>query len=59
MTCMSTCDAVEMVTNYDIKMNLARDEILDAVGKLFNTDTSSMGRIIEDIGERQRMTFLR
>jgi general secretion pathway protein E len=45
-------DAVRMVTNYDIKINLAREaEILDAVGKLFNTDTSSMGRIIEDIGK--------
>ena len=46
------CDAVKMVTNYEVKINLAREEeILDAVGKLFNTDTSSMGRIIEDIGK--------
>jgi general secretion pathway protein E len=46
------CDAVRMVTDYEVKINLAREEeILDAVGKLFNTDTSSMGRIIEDIGK--------
>ena len=46
------CDAVKMVTNYEVRINLAREEeILDAVGKLFNTDTSSMGRIIEDIGK--------
>jgi general secretion pathway protein E len=46
------CDAVRMVTDYEIKINLAREEeILDAVGKLFNTDSSSMGRIIEDIGK--------
>jgi len=47
-----TCDAVRMATNCDVKVNLAREEeILDAVGKLFNTDTTSMGRIIEDIGK--------
>ncbi len=46
------CDAVRMVTNCDVKIMLAREEeILDAIGKLFNTDTSSMGRIIEDIGK--------
>ena len=46
------CDAVKMVTNYEVKINLAREEeILDAVGKLFNTDSSSMGRIIEDISK--------
>lgn len=45
------CDAVRMSTNYDVKINLAREEeILDAVGRMFNTDTTSMGRIIEDIG---------
>ena len=47
-----TCDAVRMATNCEVKVNLAREEeILDAVGKLFNTDSSSMGRIIEDIGK--------
>ena len=46
------CDAVRMVTDYEVNINLAREEeILDAVGKLFNTDSSSMGRIIEDIGK--------
>jgi len=46
------CDAVRMATNYEVKINLAREEeILDAVGKIFNTDTTSMGRIIEDIGK--------
>ena len=46
------CDAVRMATNYEVKINLAREEeILDAVGKLFNTDTTSMGRIVEDIGK--------
>ena len=46
------CDAVKMVTDYEVTINLAREEeILDAVGKLFNTDTSSMGRIIEDISK--------
>ncbi|KPJ55702.1 MAG: hypothetical protein AMJ42_06410 [Deltaproteobacteria bacterium DG_8] len=46
------CDAVRMATDYEVKINLAREEeILDAVGKLFNTDTTSMGRIIEDIGK--------
>jgi general secretion pathway protein E len=46
------CDAVKMVTNYEVTINLAREEeILDAVGKLFNTDSSSMGRIIEDISK--------
>jgi general secretion pathway protein E len=41
-----------MATNCEVKVNLAREEeILDAVGKLFNTDSSSMGRIIEDIGK--------
>jgi general secretion pathway protein E len=45
------CDAVRMATGYDLVINLAREEeILDAVGRLFNTDTTSMGRIIEDIG---------
>jgi general secretion pathway protein E len=47
-----TCDAVRMATNCEVKVKLAREEeILDAVGKLFNTDTTSMGRIIEDIGK--------
>ncbi len=47
-----TGDAVRMATNCEVKVNLAREEeILDAVGKLFNTDSSSMGRIIEDIGK--------
>ncbi len=46
------CDAVRMATNYEVKINLAREEeILDAVGKIFNTDTTSMGRIVEDIGK--------
>ena len=46
------CDAVKMVTDYEVAINLAREEeILDAVGKLFNTDSSSMGRIIEDISK--------
>ncbi len=46
------CDAVRMATNYEVKINLAREEeILDAVGKMFNTDTTSMGRIVEDIGK--------
>ena len=46
------CDAVKMATNYEVKINLAREEeILDAVGKIFNTDTTSMGRIVEDIGK--------
>lgn len=46
------CDAVRMATNYEVKINLAREEeILDAVGKVFNTDTTSMGRIVEDIGK--------
>ena len=46
------CDAVKMATNYEVKINLAREEeILDAVGKVFNTDTTSMGRIVEDIGK--------
>ena len=46
------CDAVKMVTDYEVNINLAREEeILDAVGKLFNTDSSSMGRIIEDISK--------
>ncbi|MBW1916348.1 MAG: type II secretion system ATPase GspE [Deltaproteobacteria bacterium] len=46
------CDAVRMATNYDVKINLAREEeILDAVGKLFNTDTTSMERIVENIGK--------
>jgi general secretion pathway protein E len=45
-------DAVRMATGYEVVINLAREEeILDAVGKLFNTDTTSMGRIIEDIGK--------
>ncbi len=47
-----TVDAVRLATNCEVKVNLAREEeILDTVGKLFNTDTSSMGRIIEDIGK--------
>jgi len=46
------CDAVRMATNYEVKINLAREEeILDAVGKLFNTDTTSMERIVENIGK--------
>lgn len=46
------CDAVRMATDYEVEINLAREEeILDTVGKLFNTDTTSMGRIIEDIGK--------
>ena len=46
------CDAVKMATDYEVKINLAREEeILDAVGKIFNTDTTSMGRIVEDIGK--------
>ena len=46
------CDAVKMATGYEVVINLAREEeILDAVGRLFNTDTTSMGRIIEDIGK--------
>ena len=46
------CDAVKMATNYEVKINLAREEeILDAVGKIFNPDTTSMGRIVEDIGK--------
>ena len=46
------CDAVKMATNYEVKINLAREEeVLDAVGKIFNTDTTSMGRIVEDIGK--------
>ena len=46
------CDAVKMATCYEVVINLAREEeILDAVGRLFNTDTTSMGRIIEDIGK--------
>ena len=45
-------DAVKMATGYEVIINLAREEeILDAVGRLFNTDTTSMGRIIEDIGK--------
>jgi general secretion pathway protein E len=45
-------DAVKMATGYEVVINLAREEeILDAVGRLFNTDTTSMGRIIEDIGK--------
>ena len=46
------CDAVRMATGYEVEIKLAREEeILDAVGKLFNADTTSMGRIIEDIGK--------
>jgi general secretion pathway protein E len=46
------CDAVKMATDYEVRINLAREEeILDAVGGLFNTDSSSMGRIIENIGK--------
>ncbi len=45
-------DAVKMATGYEVVINLAREEeILDVVGRLFNTDTTSMGRIIEDIGK--------
>lgn len=54
------CDAVRMATGYEVEINLAREEeILDAVGKLFNTDTTSMGRIIEDIGkdDKEELTF--
>jgi general secretion pathway protein E len=50
-----TRDAVKMATGYEVEINLAREEeILDAVGKLFNTDTTSMDRIIEDIAMDER-----
>jgi len=52
------CDAVRMATDCEVKINLAREEeILDAVGRLFNTDTTSMGRIIEDIGKNEKEDF--
>ncbi len=44
-------EAIRMATGYDLEVHLAKDsEISDAIDVLFSTDSSSMERIIENIG---------
>ena len=45
-------EAIRMVTGYDLDVCLAKEnEIFDTIDMLFSTGSSSMGRIIEDIGK--------
>lgn len=44
-------DAIRMITKYNLTVHLAKEnEITDAIEKLFSTGSSSMDRIIENIG---------
>lgn len=45
-------DAIRMVTDYTLEVSLAKEnEITDLIGKTFSTGSSSMERIIENIGK--------
>ncbi len=54
----STLEAIRMSTGYDLEICLAKEnEILDTIDRLFSTETSSMDRIIENIGKDEKGEF--